>query len=116
MQAAGGDVGGNQHLEATFLKSAQRAVALRLRAIAVNHGGGEAVAGQVLRQALGATLGAGKDESLSFFGIEKLAENVELFAGTDFVGFELYAFSGLQDRAERNADWIAHVFVHESGY
>ena len=79
MQSAGRDVGGDEHLEAAFLKSAEGAVALRLRAIAVNHGGGEAVAGQFLGEALGAALGAGEDERLSFFVVEKLAENIESF-------------------------------------
>ena len=115
VQSAGGDVGGDQYLEAAFLESAEGAVALRLRAVAVNHGGGEAVAGKVLGEALGAALGAGEDERLTFFVVEKLAENVDLFAGTNFVGFEFHAFGGLQDRTQRDAHGIAHVFMDESG-
>ena len=37
VQAARGDVRGDQHLITAFLKSAQGRVALRLRAVAVNH-------------------------------------------------------------------------------
>ena len=44
-----------------------------------------------------------------------MAEDVELFAGADFVGFQFHTFGGLQNRAESDADRVAHVFVHESG-
>src|SRR6202158_2952 len=115
MQAARSDVGGDQHLKASFLKSAEGAVALRRRAIAVNHGGGKPVASQFLSQALGATFRAGEDESLSFFRVEELTENVELFAGTDFVGPQFNACGWFQDGTQRNSYRIAHVFVHESG-
>src|ERR1022692_2722855 len=115
MQAARSDVGRDQHLKAAFLKSAEGAVALRLRAITVNHGGAEAVPGQFLSEALSAALGAGEDESLSLFRIEKLAEDIELFAGPHFVGFEFHAFGWFQDRTQRNPHGVAHVLVHQAG-
>src|ERR1035438_8993763 len=113
MQAAGSDVSGDEHLEAAFLKSPQGAGTLRLGAAARNHGRGKAVAGQLLCQTLCATFGASEDEGLSFFGVEKLAEHVELFAGTDFVSLQFYAFGWFENRAQSYPNWITHVFVHE---
>jgi hypothetical protein len=37
VNAAGGNVSGYQHIEASFFKAAQRRCALRLRAVTVNH-------------------------------------------------------------------------------
>ena len=81
----------------------------------MNHGGGEAVARQFLGETLGAALGAGEDQGLTFFAVEKLAEDVDFFAGTNFVSFQFYTLGRLQNRAQRYADWIAHVFMHQSG-
>jgi hypothetical protein len=66
VQASRRDVGCDQHLIAAFLKSAQRGVALRLRAIAVNHGRRKAIALQFLGQPLRAALGAGEDQVCPF--------------------------------------------------
>src|SRR5258708_39048912 len=85
MQAAGGDVSCDEYLEAAFLESAERAVALRLRTVAVDHSGGKTVAGQVLGPTLGSAVRAGEDQGLCFFGLQKLGQQVARFVGTDFV-------------------------------
>ena len=48
---------------ASLLESGQGRGALRLRTVAVDHGGGKAFAIQILGQALGAALGAGEDQA-----------------------------------------------------
>src|SRR5271163_2880566 len=53
VDAAGGDVGGHENLDAALLKPGQRGKTLGLRAVAVNHGGGETVAMQVFADAFG---------------------------------------------------------------
>jgi hypothetical protein len=60
VQAPGCNIGRHQHLEAAFLKPTQSSVPLRLRAIAMNHGGRKTIAYKFLRQPLGASLGAVK--------------------------------------------------------
>ena len=61
MNAARGDVGGDQHSRTPLLEVAQRRVPLGLAAVAVNHAGIESIANQFLSQPLGAALGAGED-------------------------------------------------------
>ena len=86
VQAARSDVGRHQHLEAAFLKSAQGFVTLRLRAVAVNHRGIEALARQFPGEPLRAALGAREDQGLSFFVVQQMTEHVRFFSGTHFVG------------------------------
>ena len=81
MQSTRRNVGRHQNLVTAFLKSAQGTVALRLRAVAVNHGRGETVAFQFLGQPLRAALGAGENQRLSFFLVEQLPQHVQLFGG-----------------------------------
>ena len=69
VDAAGGQVGGDQDADAARLKIGQGGGALGLRAVTVNHGGGDAVAVQGLGDAVGETLGAGEDQAAAgFFG------------------------------------------------
>src|ERR1700686_1241057 len=97
VQATCGNISSHQHLELTLLKSAQRAISLRLRTIPVNHGRGKTFAYQFLSQPLGATLGAGEDESLSLFSIKQLTEHFRFLCRTHFV------------RLQTNTlDWLEH--------
>jgi len=67
VQPARGDIGIHQHLEASFLKSAQGSVTLGLRAVAVNHRSSEAVPYQFLDKSLRAAFGPREDQRLSLF-------------------------------------------------
>src|SRR5260370_3392018 len=91
------DIGGNQDVEASFFKDAERAIALRLRAVTVNHRRGEAVARKIFGQAIGAAIGAGEDQTASFFLIEQVAKYVALFSQSDLERLQLDIFSRLQD-------------------
>ncbi len=115
VQAARSDVGRDQHLVTAFLKSAQSAVPLRLRAVAVNHRRSETVADQFLGQPFGAAFGAREDQRLAFFCIEQLAQHIELLARTNFVSLQLHAFRGLEHRTQGDAHRIAHVVIHQAG-
>jgi hypothetical protein len=53
-----GNVGRHQYAEASLLKPSQGSAALRLRAVAMNHRGANALLIQILGDALGAALGA----------------------------------------------------------
>jgi hypothetical protein len=67
MNAARGDIGGNQNLVAALLKAGQRCVSLRLRAVSVNRGSGETFAAETQSEALGSPLGAREDEAAPGF-------------------------------------------------
>src|SRR6185437_1448858 len=88
VKAARGDIGRDEHLYPAFLKTAQGGVALRLRTITMDHAGAETIAHQFLSEPFCATLRAREDQSLSFFCIEQLAKNVDLFSRTHFVRLE----------------------------
>ena len=66
IDAARSNIGRHQHLESASVEAGERARSLRLGAIAVNHGRGETVAHQALRQPLGAALGARKHQGRPF--------------------------------------------------
>ncbi len=57
VQAARGDVGGDQQLDAVFLEVVQQALAFFLRYVAAEHGGALAVGAQVVVQRFGGALG-----------------------------------------------------------
>ena len=73
VNTARGQVGGDEDPEAALLKACKCRGSLRLRAVAVNLGGGKAVVIEAFRDALGATLGAGEDQAAAgFFGKQAL--------------------------------------------
>lgn len=79
VDAASSHIRGYQHAEATLLESSQGCGALRLRAITVDGGRGDAFTAQTLGDTIGATLGTREDQAATaFFMAEKSAEQVEL--------------------------------------
>jgi hypothetical protein len=64
VDAARGDVGGDEHLQLVVLEALQRLHALRLALVAVDRGGLDAVVLQLLGKAIRAVLGAAEDEHL----------------------------------------------------
>src|SRR5579862_4483966 len=78
VQPACCDVGGDENLVPTFLKSVQSAVALGLRTVAVDHGCAMAITNEFLRQPLGSTLRSGENQSLSILFAKELAQQVHL--------------------------------------
>jgi hypothetical protein len=67
MNAARGDIRGNQNLVAALLKAGQSCVPLRLRTVPVDRGRGETFATETQSKALCSTLGARKDEAAPGF-------------------------------------------------
>jgi hypothetical protein len=62
VEAACGDVGGDDDVELAVLQPLHGALALRLRHVAVHRRGGEAARGQLLGQLFGGLLGAGEHD------------------------------------------------------
>jgi len=71
VNSARSQVGRHQHAEASLLEPCEGRGALRLRAVAMNHGGREALAIQALGNALGAPLGPRKHQALSLFLVSR---------------------------------------------
>ena len=64
VQAACGDVGGDQDLESSGVEPGECGIALSLAAVTMNHGCREAVADEFLGEPLGTALGAREDNVL----------------------------------------------------
>ena len=73
VNAARSQVGGHHHAVASLLEPCERRVALRLRTVAMNHGGGEAFAAQVWRKFLGSALGARENQAAAGFLAQQAA-------------------------------------------
>ena len=81
VQAAGGDVGGHEDVQAAVLQLVDGALALVLRDVAVDGGGGEAAGAQLLGELLGLVLGAHEhDHRLELLDLQHAGEGVELVA------------------------------------
>jgi hypothetical protein len=90
------DVGGDQHLEPAFVETVQRVRTLRLRTVAMNHGGKNTFTRQVFGQTLGAAFGAGEHQRTPLLGTEQVAERVELISRGDLESVQLDAVYRLQ--------------------
>ena len=84
VEAAGGDVGGDQDVELARLQLVDRALALGLGDVAVDRGGGEAAGPQLLGQHLGLALGADEDDhALEVLDLEDARQGVDLLRVRD---------------------------------
>ena len=79
VEAAGGDVGGDQDVELAGLELVDGALALGLGDVAVDRRGGEPAGAQLLGQRLGLVLGADEDDHpLEVLDLEDPGERVDL--------------------------------------
>ena len=95
VNTAGSDVGGDQNAVAALLKSSQGGVALGLRAVTVNHGGGKAVAIEILGDAVGGTLGAGEDQAAARFFGQQAIQSLLLAVRADLESLHTNVLGGL---------------------
>ena len=100
VDAARGNVGGHQHAMTALGKAAQSRVALRLRTVAVNLRGRPAGTREAAGNAIGAMLGAHKDEEAALLGVEQVFEQFLLLVGFHFKGAQLNIFGGLEHRTD----------------
>ena len=79
VDAAGGDVGADEHLELVLAELGHRLLARDLCHVAVQRGGVEAALGQVVGDALGLALGAGEDDHLvAVLGLQDATDDLGL--------------------------------------
>src|SRR3954451_5681680 len=113
VNAAGGDISGDQDAVVAFLEALQRLVALALAAVAVDRGGLEAALGEPLGQAIGAVLGAGEDEERTLLIAEHLLEQRLLAGLLDLVYVQVDLLVGLAGGADFDADRVLDVVADQ---
>jgi len=113
VDAASGDVGGHEDSILPALEAGQGGGALRLRAVAMNHGGVDALAVQALGDAFGAALGAREDKAAAAFVVEQVVEHVRFAVFGNFESLKTNIFGRLGSGAEREADGILGVVAYE---
>ncbi len=115
VDAAGGDVGGDQDAVFALLETGERAVALALRAVTVNAGCLHTDPGETLGELLDPVTGAGKHEERSGLAAEHMVEEIHFPVMLDFVEMEVDVFGGLGGRSEGDANRIREVLRDELG-
>jgi len=113
VNAASGDVGGNEHAILSALEAGEGRGPLRLRAVAMNHGGIDTLAIQALGDAFRAALGARENEAAATFVVEEVEQHVWFAVFGDFEGLEPDVFGRLRSRTEGEANGIFCVIAHE---
>lgn len=84
VQAAGGNVGGDQDVDLARTQVFDRALALLLRDVAVDGCSGEAAGLQLVGEVLGGHLGAHEgDDAVEFLGLEDAGHGVQLVGAHD---------------------------------
>src|SRR5690606_5705629 len=84
VQAARGDVGGHQDVDAAVLERLHHLLALLLLDVAVDRRGGQSARGKLFGQFLGAELGPREDQhAVVGFGLEDAGERIELVDPAD---------------------------------
>ena len=106
VDAAGGNVGGDEDAVLAGGKALESGGALRLGAVAVDDGGVVAEAFELLGDAVGAVFGAGEDEIGALFFAKHLVELGELLVLHHRVGNELDPVGGLGGGTDLDADRV----------
>ena len=79
VDAAGGDVGGDQDVDLAVAERAQRLLAGALAEVAVDGGGGEAAVGELVGDLGGGALGAAEDHGqAAALGLQHAGEHLDL--------------------------------------
>jgi hypothetical protein len=108
VDAARGDVGRDQDRHAAESEFGERALARRLRLVAVDRFGADARARQALGDAIGAVLGPREDERTRHRGVaEEARENTGLLRGGDEHDVLIDALDWRRRRGDRNANRLA---------
>ena len=112
VDAARGDVGGDEHFHLARLEAVERALALVLRAVAVHGRGLEALLGELLRDAVGAALGAREDEhAVDGLLFENADQQVELVGALDGAGALAHGVGSGADLADADLLRLVEHFL-----
>ncbi|MNS65227.1 hypothetical protein D3C72_983820 [compost metagenome] len=117
VDAAGGDVGRDQHLDGAAAEVVQRAGALRLGQIAVQVGGLEAFLVDAVGELLGLRLGVAEhDRQVRLLGVQDVDQGVEAVLAEDLVGHVLDGRRGGQAAADGERVGVAQGLLGEDAH
>jgi nicotinate-nucleotide adenylyltransferase len=115
VEAARGDVGGDEDVELAVLELLDEPLALRLRDVAVDRGGAETARLQLLREFLGGRFGAREDDHrLERFGFEDARERVEFLQAADVPVALADVGRGGRLGLDRDLDGLAQVGLRDA--
>src|SRR5882724_10341761 len=97
----------------SLLKAGQRRRPLRLRASAMNHGGGESFAVQMAGNPFCSMFGASEDQAAACLLREYALQRILLAVRRNFECLDAHIFGRLEDRTERKAYRVLEVVVDE---
>ncbi len=104
IDAAGGDIGGDQQFDAAALQIAKGALTGILRFVAMDDGGLEAILLQVFGHTIGAMLGTGEEQrALHRLGAQDMRQQRTLVVLGDVIELLLDAFGGRGNRRHFDA-------------
>jgi len=109
VDAAGRDIGSNEHAVLAGGEALERGGALRLRAVAVDDVDIVAEPLQLFGDAVCAVLGAGEDEERARLFVQHLVEQAELLVLHHGAGAQLDLVAGVRVGADLDMHRIAHV-------
>ncbi len=113
VDTASRDISGDKDAILPALETGEGRGALRLGAVAMNHGGVDALTVQALGDAFGAALGARENKAAAAFVVEQVVEHIGFAVFGDFESLETNIFGRLRSGAEGEADGILCVVAHE---
>ena len=116
VDAASSDVGGDEDTILPALETSEGRGPLRLRAVAMNHGGVDALAVEALGDAFGAALGAGEDQAAAGLFAEQVEQRFVLAVGGNLESLEANIFRGLEGGTEGETNWVSGVVLHEASH
>ena len=112
VQAAGGDVGGDQDVDRAVLQRGDGALTLRLRDVAVDGGSGKAARAQLLGDLLGGLLGADEDDHrLERLDLEDPGQRVHLAGPGDLDVALRDVLGGGGLRLDRHLDRVVQILL-----
>src|SRR5271169_4510217 len=112
----GGKIRRDEHAEASLLKAGQGRSALRLRTVAVDCSGSDAVATQAFGNTLRSSLGTRENQAAAALLAKQVAKQVELTVNRDLERLESHVFGGLQRGTQRNAHGSPCIFLYEPSH
>src|SRR5437879_473997 len=114
VNAARSEIRRHQDAEAALLEPGQSRGALRLRAVAMNHGGGEASAVQTLGNPFGSALGSRKHQALSLFLGQQALQHFLLAVHGHFKRLHAHILVWFRGRAERKTHGVVQIILYDA--
>ena len=114
VDAAGGDVGGDEHAVGALFEAVKGLIALSLRTVTMDARGFDAHAAQVLLQFVDAVLGAGEYQEAAGLVLQHILQQRQLAFLIDLVDMQVHFVGRMRVRAGFDAKRLAKVLLNEA--